>query len=138
ALVTAPSATAGDGERLAGTDRFSTAARISATLPVGPAPHVFVANGMDFPDGVSGGAAAARDGSPLLLVRADRVPPATASELRRLQPETITVLGGEHAVSASVASSLSRITGASVTRWAGSDRYGTSAEISRKSTSPGV
>jgi putative cell wall-binding protein len=65
-------------------------------------PVVYVASGADFPDALTGAAAAARDGGPVLLTRPDRVDPATAEALAHLQPERIVVLGGEAAVSASV------------------------------------
>jgi glucose/arabinose dehydrogenase/putative cell wall-binding protein len=122
-----------DGEvtRLAGENRFGTAAAISeATFATG-VEAVYVASGMVFPDALSGGAAAAGLSRPVLLVTEDAVPPETESELERLEPGSIIVLGGTSAVSASVASDLERFTDGSVERLSGGDRFETSVVVSR-------
>lgn len=120
-----------DGEvtRLAGPERFSTAAAISEAVfePVAGG-TVFVATGSDFPDALAGGAAAAAADAPILLV-GDDVPAATTRELRRLTPERIVVLGGTLAVPGEVESTL-RDFGAEVTRIGGADRYETAALVS--------
>lgn len=135
-LTSSPAAAAAEHGRVAGSDRYDTAAQISASVPA--TPRVFVANGREFPDGLTGGAAAAHDGDPLLLVEADRIPAATMAALERLQPQTITVLGGEQAVTRAVAERLHLATGAHVTRLAGGNRFATAAAISQSSTRPGV
>src|SRR5690606_14292959 len=53
--------------RIGGADRFEVAANIAAQLE--PGGRVFISNGLVFPDALSGGAVAARDGSASLLVR---------------------------------------------------------------------
>ena len=89
--------------RLAGSDRFATAAAISrASFPSG-APVAYVATGQNYPDALAGSVAAARAGGPLLLVTATSVPTATATELGRLKPGRIVVLGGPSVVGATVA-----------------------------------
>ena len=88
-------------ERLAGADRYATAAAISqATFSPG-VPVAYVATASSFPDALAGGAAAAGKG-PILLVSPAGIPAATAGELARLKPGRIVVLGGSGAVSDSV------------------------------------
>lgn len=123
--------TDGPVARIAGSDRFATAAATSAATFPPHTPSVFVASGAGFADALGGGVAAAITGSPLLLVGQDEVPGPTETELDRLQPESVVVLGGSAAVSERVEDRLADITGASVLRYAGADRFDTSVEISR-------
>jgi len=128
--------------RLAGTDRFATSAAISASRFAPGLGTVYVANGLNFPDALSGAALAGSQGAPVLLVTADGIPAPIASELTRLKPGRIVVLGGENSVGASVAAALGAFTGAgagagAVSRVAGADRYETSAAISASGFAPG-
>ena len=115
--------------RLSGSDRFTTSAVVSAaTFPAGRGGTAYVATGTNFPDALSGAAlASGADAGPMLLTRPDRVPPSVASELARLRPARIVVLGGEAAVSAAVATQLATV--APVTRLSGVNRFATSARI---------
>jgi putative cell wall-binding protein len=94
---------------------------------------VYIATGEDFPDALAGAVAAAHDRAPILLVTRDRVPASVASELQRLDPNTLVLLGGTAAIASSVKSDLESLTGASVQRLAGGDRYATAAAISAAS-----
>src|SRR5207253_7748423 len=85
--------------RLAGPDRWSTAAAISEATFAPQAPVAYVANGAAFPDALAGGPAAGAAGGPVLLTDRDTLPPATSDELRRLEPRSIVILGGTTAVS---------------------------------------
>jgi putative cell wall-binding protein len=124
-------------ERWAGPDRYSTAAAISqATFSPGVA-VAYVATSANFPDALAGGAAAAGSG-PILLVAQTGIPAATASELNRLKPGQIVVLGGTGAVSSQVQTQLGSYTSGSVIRLAGSDRYATAAAVSKAHFAPGV
>jgi putative cell wall-binding protein len=88
--------------RRSGADRYATAVAVSqGSFPAG-ARHVFVATGMNFPDGLAGGPAAALRGGPLLLVPGASLPPAVGAELIRLDPDRVTVLGGTAVVTAEV------------------------------------
>ena len=120
-------------QRLAGANRYATAAAISKWAYPGGADVVFVATGLDFPDAIAGGAAAAAEGGPLLLVAGTFVPAETMAELRRLQPDRIVILGGTGVVVPGVATTLQSF--ASVERRAGPDRYVTAVEISKASFS---
>lgn len=125
-------------DRLAGADRYATAAAVSAQQFAPGVAVAYVATGANFPDALAGGAVAARNGGPVLLVAASGVPAATASELGRLKPQSIVVLGGEGAVSKPVMDALDAYTTGSVQRIAGANRYETAASISASTFDPGV
>lgn len=116
-----------DVTRVAGNDRFETAAAVSARYFDPGLPVVFVTTGLSFPDAVTAGSSGAPPyGGPVLLVTSTDIPPATDAELRRLQPQFIVVVGGPASVSADVEQRLSGY-GAGVGRTAGDDRYATAA-----------
>ncbi|AXH95332.1 cell wall-binding repeat-containing protein [Ornithinimicrobium avium] len=115
--------------RIAGLDRYATAARVSEQFAPGVR-TVYVASGRNFPDALAAAARAGSLGGPVLLVRPDSVPAATRVALQRLDPRTVVVAGGTTAVSAGVESTLrGLVPDAVVSRRAGADRYGTAARI---------
>ena len=124
--------------RIAGADRYATAAAISAAHFTPGVPVAYVATGLAFPDALAGGAAAAHDGGPLLLVTQNSIPSATAAELSRLHPAKIRVLGGPGAVSNAVATALDAYTTGPVERLSGADRYATAAAVSAATFTTGV
>ena len=118
--------------RLSGTDRFATAAAASKAFFAAGTGTAYLAKGLDFPDALAGGAAAAKQGGPMLLTQTGSLPPATKTELARLRPQTVVLLGGTGAVSSTVASQVqSLLPGARVVRRGGSDRYATAAAIAK-------
>ncbi|GGK70153.1 cell wall-binding repeat-containing protein [Ornithinimicrobium pekingense] len=134
-VLTAPTLQDGDldfrVERLAGSDRYLTAAAISRRLvPAGTA-VAYVAGGGDYPDALSAGPAASRTGGPVLFVRPTTVPAPTATELRRLRPGRIVVVGGTGVVGNAVLTALDEYTTGTVTRLSGTDRFATSVAVSR-------
>ena len=78
--------------RLAGADRYATSVAISRLQDPG-VPVVYVAAGTNFPDGLSGAAAAGELGGPLLLTLPGGLPASVAAELARLKPRRVVVLG---------------------------------------------
>ena len=122
-LGTAPAAlngrpvnSSGSVTRLAGADRYATAAAVSrSSQPVG-VPVAYIATGAGFPDALGAGPAAARQGGPLLLTASGSLPKATTDELRRLKPGRIVVVGGTAVVAPAVVSALAAYTSGSVTR----------------------
>jgi putative cell wall-binding protein len=113
--------------RIAGADRYETAALLSSGSSAGGV--VYVASGENFPDALAGAPAAAIEDAPLLLVSRDAVPGATAAALDEVGPSSIVILGGEATVSPVVAAELA--SWAPVTRIAGVDRYDTASRVSR-------
>lgn len=119
--------------RVAGADRYATAANLSAVSFAPGAPVAYLASGESFPDALAGGPLAARDGGPILLLTHDSIPSPTANELRRLAPGRIVLLGGPGSVSDAVAGQLASYTSGGLTRLAGPDRYATAANLSAAS-----
>lgn len=118
--------------RIAGANRYATAAAISADTFDPAVPVVYIATGEGFADALAGAAAGALQGGPVLLVTKDSIPGETDVELRRLLPQRIVILGGLAAVSKAVESSLALYTlPGRVSRLAGADRHATSVEVSK-------
>lgn len=124
--------------RIAGVDRFETSTLLSQSEFDPGVPVVYLATGMSFADALAGGAGAAAEGGPVLTTRRDSLPDSVAAELARLQPETVVILGGIAAVSDEVAQRVAEITGTTVTRVAGVNRYATAAAISERVFGAGV
>ncbi|HTS14224.1 MAG TPA: cell wall-binding repeat-containing protein [Candidatus Sulfotelmatobacter sp.] len=120
-----------DPDRIAGIDRYATSAATSASNFSPGVSVVYVGSGQAFPDALSGAAAAAKAGGPVLLVQNGLLPMSTAAELARLQPGRIVLLGSTGAVDTPVMDLLQGYTSGTVTRLAGSDRYATAAAVSR-------
>jgi len=118
--------------RVAGADRYETAAKVSAEFFDPGVAALYVATGEDFPDALAAGAAAAKRGGPVLLTRKDALPPSTDAELGRLRPEWTVIVGGDGAVSPvtqwrvglAAHGGRSGAAGAS-----GADRYETAADV---------
>ena len=130
--------TTGTVTRIAGADRYATAAAISSATYAPGVAVTYVATGLNFPDALAGAAAAGSQGAPVLLVGTDEIPSATATELNRLQPGRIVILGAGGVVSANVANALQAFTTGTVTRLSGDNRYATAAAISAATYAPGV
>lgn len=123
--------------RFGGTDRYETAVLASRGTFQPGVPTVHLATGADFPDALAA-SAATRGQGPVLLVRQDSIPPVVAEELRRLQPAVVHIAGGPAVVSAQVEAEVVALTGASVVRDAGTDRYVTAARVSAATFAPQV
>ncbi|WP_461045874.1 N,N-dimethylformamidase beta subunit family domain-containing protein [Terrabacter koreensis] len=120
--------------RVAGPDRYATAARLSAATFAPGVPVAYVAVGTDFPDALAAGAAGARLGGPVLLTPTATLTADTMNELTRLRPDRVAVVGSNAVVSEAVKSTLGRYAPA-VVRIAGSDRYQTSRLVARDTSS---
>jgi len=116
-------------DRIAGQNRYETAAAISRSYFAPGVAYVYVATGESFADALAAGAAGV-DRGPVLLTLRNAVPQATAAELRRLTPQEIIVVGGTSAINENVEASLQQFTDGPVSRQAGADRYATSAVVS--------
>ena len=116
--------------RWQGVDRFGTAVAVSQqTYPSGAA-TVYLATGMNFPDALAGAALAGLAGGPLLLTTGTTLPQVTATEIARLHPSAIVVLGSAAAVSDQVAQAAKTAAGGvTPSRLQGADRYQTADAI---------
>jgi len=122
-----------DIRRIAGQNRFETAALIAQEFP--KENLIAIATGMDFPDALSLASAAASADIPLLLTATDAVPESTIQTMRDLQPRGIYLVGGESAVSAGVVEKLSQESGIAaenIIRIYGSNRYETSVKVAEE------
>lgn len=122
--------TGGGNSRIAGADRYATAAGVSAATFAPGVATAYVASGLTWPDALAAVPHAARAGGPLLLTKPDAVPPVIRAELQRLQPGRIIVIGGTSVVSQAVMAQLDGYTTGAVIRIAGQDRYATAAQVS--------
>jgi putative cell wall-binding protein len=117
--------------RVFGADRFSGSVAISnAAFPdssVG-APVVWVASGETFPDALSAGPAAAKQGGPLLLTATGSLPSTVASEIQRLHPQKVVIAGGPNSVSETVKAQIQALVPNTV-RLSGADRFEASRNI---------
>ncbi|GAC1592489.1 MAG: hypothetical protein NVS3B21_12190 [Acidimicrobiales bacterium] len=122
--------------RLAGADRYDTAAMI-ATTTFTQSVSVVMATGQTYPDALAGNALAGSLGAPILLTQQGSVPSTTLSALQKLGTKNVTLLGGTVAISSAVQSQL-QSSGYTVTRIAGATRYDTAQAIAQASGTPGA
>ena len=117
-------------DRIAGMNRYATAARVSNEYFAPGVEAVYVATATGYADALSAGAAAANAGGPLLLVSKDTIPTETRAELARLQPRQIIVAGGSAVVSQGVLDALGPYAASGkAIRVAGANRYSTAAAV---------
>ncbi|QDO87485.1 hypothetical protein FNH13_03320 [Ornithinimicrobium ciconiae] len=121
-------------ERIGGANRYETAAAASADAFEPGVDTVYVATGADFADALSGSALAGHLGAPVLLVKPDGVPAVTATELERLAPGKVVVLGGTAAVSDAVMAQVGTHAEGNVERVSGANRYATAAAVAARFT----
>lgn len=115
--------------RQAGLDRYSTAVRVSQAYAPG-VERVYLAVGTAYADALSAAPAAAKFGGPLLLTAADSIPSAVRTELVRLHPAEIVIVGSTASVSQAVENALEDLSfSPTVTRIGGADRFETSRLI---------
>lgn len=115
-------------ERVAGADRYATAAALAALR--GPAATLVVARGDAFPDALAGSYLAGSLSAALVLTRPDGVPQVTLDAFAAAGARNAVLLGGTDALGAEVGDQL-RAAGLSVERIAGSGRVETAAPSSR-------
>jgi hypothetical protein len=120
-------------DRLAGTDRFATAAAIAQARAGTGADQVVLASGdsAHLVDSLVAAPLAFAKQAPVLLTTGDALPDATVAELERLGAETAWIIGGPAAVPESIASALSA-RGLSVRRVAGATAPATAAAVARE------
>lgn len=139
-VVSAPSTGAADGftfERLAGGDRFATAAAIALDAFPGGSATVLMARSDDYPDALAGNFLAGVGESAILLSATGDVPAATMTGLGDLAATEVVLLGGIIALGPAVQAEL-LAAGYEVSRVAGGNRYGTAQAIAELGGSAAV
>lgn len=121
--------------RIGGTDRYDTNHKVvmaPGTTRVGLVNGVrtaLVASGANYPDALASGPMSYASALPLLLTQPTSLAPSVTRMIQDLSIKRVIILGGENAVSSSVASQLASF--AEVHRLAGADRFETSSLIAR-------
>lgn len=124
--------------RIAGANRYATAAQLAVARFSPGLATAFVVVGTNFPDALAAAPAAASMGAPVLLTQRDALPAETVAALQALRPASIVVVGGPGAVSEAVAMQLGSLTSGPVTRIAGTNRYETAVLLSLNAFPDGV
>ncbi|WP_196007981.1 cell wall-binding repeat-containing protein [Clostridium tyrobutyricum] len=122
-------AAAGQVTRVGGTDRYETAAKVATANFADGSENVILVNGLSYADSVSASALAKTLNAPILLTTADTLNADAKDALNTLKPKNVYIVGGEAAVSKSVADSLSDY---SVTRLSGANRYATNLAVANE------
>lgn len=132
----------GSVERIAGADRYGTAAAAAAVTRGEIRPMntdasqigntAYIVTGSAWPDALAAGAVAAYQGVPILLSNTASVPASTTAAIQDLGISNIIVVGGTSAISPAAYATLEGIVGSdNTTRVAGNDRYGTARAIAQ-------
>ena len=116
-------------ERIAGADRYGTSEMVAKRVVgiTGKKNTGVVASGQVFPDALSVGTFASREGYPILLVKKDSVPSQIQNAIKDLEINKTYVAGGLNTISKSTEANLPNV----VERMAGNTRYETSVAIAK-------
>lgn len=116
-------------ERIAGLDRYETSEKVARrVVGITGKKHIgVVASGQVFPDALSVGTFASRDGYPILLVKKDILPIQVERAIKDLEINSVYIAGGTNTISKATEAKLPRVE----ERMAGKDRYETSVAIAR-------
>ena len=119
---------------MSGSDRYETSTKISKTGWTSGAKNVVIVNGNEknIVDGLSATPFASIKNAPVLLSNNGKLPSSTISELKRLNPTNVYVIGGTTSMPESVVKSIKNNTNATVTRIGGKSRYETSLAIAKQ------
>jgi SpoIID/LytB domain protein len=98
-------------QRISASDRYAQSAATSAATFPADTGVVYIAVGTNFPDALAGGTALGTALGPILLVTSNGIPSAVATELMRIRPSRIVILGGPVVVSEAVATQLAQYLG---------------------------
>ena len=120
--------------RVAGDDRYATAAQVIAEGDEASGDTALLATGLNFADALGGGPVAYAEDMPLAITRTNDVPDNVVDELKKAGITKVLILGGEDVVSKDVVAELEK-NGITVTqRFAGVDRAETSALLAKYAT----
>ena len=116
-------------ERIAGADRYGTSEMVAKRVVgiTGKKNTGVVASGQVFPDALSVGTFASRDGYPILLVKKDSVPNQIQNAIKDLEINKTYIAGGTNTISKSTEANLPNV----IERMAGNTRYETSVAIAK-------
>jgi dihydrofolate reductase/acyl-CoA hydrolase len=113
--------------RIAGADRYQTAAEVAVWLGGENTDTAYLAYGYGEPDALAASAFAAQQGAPILLTETNQLPPATRQALQNMGAAKIKLLGGTGVISTLLESQLAGQY--QVSRYGGLDRFATEVAI---------
>jgi len=118
-----------DVERIAGKDRYGTSEMVARRVIgiTGKKNTAVVASGQVFPDALSVGTFASRDGYPILLVKKDLIPNQIQRVIKDLDIDKVYIAGGTDTISKAAEAKLPKV----IERMAGKNRYETSVAIAK-------
>ncbi|PBI20118.1 N-acetylmuramoyl-L-alanine amidase [Clostridioides difficile] len=116
---------------LTGSDRYETAVKISKEGWKNGSDKVVIINGDVSIDGIISTPLATTYNAPILLVEKNNVPNSVKSELKRLNPKDIIIIGDESSISKTTANQIKSTVNASQTRLNGSNRSEKSSLIAK-------
>lgn len=119
-----------ESNRIAGSDRYSTAVEISKS-GWDQANTVVIVIGDNFPDALAGGPLAYKRDAPILLTGKESLNSKTKTEINRLGATKAVILGGTSVITESVETELKNM-GLQIERIGGRDRYATAALIAEQ------
>ncbi|RDY25022.1 N-acetylmuramoyl-L-alanine amidase [Romboutsia maritimum] len=131
-IATYMSKTAAPIKKLVGDTRFDTAVKISQEGWQDGANKVILVNGDAIADGITATPLATTYNAPILLCNKDSVPQIVQDELKRLNPQEVTIIGGTSVVSDKVLNDLQTTTGSTINRISGETRFETSLKIAQE------
>ena len=108
-------------DRISGSDRYETSAKISQRTFPHQIEKIVLASGENFADILVAGSLANKENAPVLLTQKEKLPQVIKDEINRLSPEQIIIVGGEKSVNVKGLKNVKRL--------AGADRYETSVEV---------
>ncbi len=118
---------------LKGSTRYETATKISQLGWQDGSDTVVLTSGNSIVDGVTATPLATSNNAPILLSDKDKLTDYTSSELKRLNPKKIIVIGGESSIGNKVIDEIKNIIpNANINRVGGIDRYETSLKIAKE------
>lgn len=121
---------AAETTRVAGADRYATAARVAGVVASVAEPQaVFVINGSAWADAAAASALAYAKGYPILLTPSDRLGAEAEEFLAAHKTPLVLIAGGFVSVAGVVDEQVRSITAGQVERFAGSNRYDTACQI---------
>lgn len=116
-------------ERLAGEDRYATAAEL-AKSGWNTSYYAIIVSGENFADALCSAPLANKHNAPILLTSKDVLNDYTRTELSRLKVKNVIIIGGTGIISANVEQSVKNMD-IEVSRIAGIDRYETSLKVAQ-------
>lgn len=130
-------------QRIGGTDRWDTAARVAAETKTQlvkagrTLDGVYIATGRDFPDALAASPAAFVSGRPILLSEPSDLPTATANAIASLGAKRAWVIGGTSAVGTTATAEVAALC-PTIERIAGTSRYDTALKLAAHAESLGL